>query len=604
MRPGRWIGVLGLLACAEPATERPLQSSSYLITLRPGLVCFSLPDEGLVGCRRENGPVRSWQSQGEVGTLAPYQDHLLVTLPAERSIARLTVRDDGLSLSGSFEVGAEPDGLVVDEETGRAYVALASEHRVVEIEIESESVIASFPLDGFPRFLARRGDEVFAAPALGGRRLSVLRIETRTGIGATLWVGPIEESFSWAASAFSAAAPAVRFTGAPAVDPRTLDLVFPTAALAPREAAGYLGPVDGSTAPPSPFSSTLLILPDASTTFEARSAIKMDGAPLMNVVAFSPSGASRVVLHEGRPEIDLWLEGERLRIARRPGVIAAAFDGEDTLHLLNGLTLELETIDLRKARDALPPRGGTESFVPENALSDYVMWQRTPLESSLQDTRLRVGRELFYSAVDARVTAPEKGWTCATCHPRGHTDGLSWDLGSGPRQTPSLAGLVSSTEPVGWTGQHATVPEAAEHFARVVMGGTGLEGAFGTAPWETDANALATYVDSVRDISPPVLASTPEVALGQALFEREDVGCANCHAGPRYTDGLRYDMLGLGNAKTRSLSGVASSPPYFHDGSALRLEDTFRNPADATGAHNRPLNEEESRLLVEYLRSL
>lgn len=148
------------------------------------------------------------------------------------------------------------------------------------------------------------------------------------------------------------------------------------------------------------------------------------------------------------------------------------------------------------------------------------------------------------------------------------------------------------------------MPEAAEHFARAIMGGTGLEGSFGPAPWETDANAVAAYVDFIRDVSPPVVASAPEVALGRALFERADVGCANCHSGPRHTDGQRYDMLGLGNAKTRSLAGVAATPPYFHDGSVERLEDTFRNPRDATGAHNRGLSEEETRLLVEYLRSL
>jgi cytochrome c peroxidase len=56
-----------------------------------------------------------------------------------------------------------------------------------------------------------------------------------------------------------------------------------------------------------------------------------------------------------------------------------------------------------------------------------------------------------------------------------------------------------------------------------------------------------------------------------------------------------------GPIKTFSLRGIKESPPYFHDGRLLTLEDTveFFNLILETG-----LNSQEKRELVAFLRQL
>ena len=83
-------------------------------------------------------------------------------------------------------------------------------------------------------------------------------------------------------------------------------------------------------------------------------------------------------------------------------------------------------------------------------------------------------------------------------------------------------------------------------------------------------------------------ADTPEMR-GQAIFFGK-AQCATCHPAPYYTDNTMHDLQvdrfyktqtinGLvatkqGPIKTFPLRGIKESPPYFHDGRLLTLEDT------------------------------
>jgi cytochrome c peroxidase len=96
---------------------------------------------------------------------------------------------------------------------------------------------------------------------------------------------------------------------------------------------------------------------------------------------------------------------------------------------------------------------------------------------------------------------------------------------------------------------------------------------------------------------------------GQALFFGK-AQCATCHPAPYYTDNTMHDLQverfykpqainGMvatkqGSIKTFPLRGVKESPPYFHDGRLLTLEDTveFFNlilETRLTGAEKRQL---------------
>jgi cytochrome c peroxidase len=77
---------------------------------------------------------------------------------------------------------------------------------------------------------------------------------------------------------------------------------------------------------------------------------------------------------------------------------------------------------------------------------------------------------------------------------------------------------------------------------------------------------------------------------GQALFFGK-ARCGECHTGPHYTDGTLHDLQlerffepatinGIvsdaeGPMKTFTLRGLKESPPYFHDGRLLTIDDTI-----------------------------
>jgi cytochrome c peroxidase len=108
---------------------------------------------------------------------------------------------------------------------------------------------------------------------------------------------------------------------------------------------------------------------------------------------------------------------------------------------------------------------------------------------------------------------------------------------------------------------------------------------------------------------------SPEMK-GQKLFFGK-ARCAECHPAPYYTDNLMHDLKverfyqkqthnGLvataqGPIKTFPLRGIKESPPYFHDGRLLTLEDVvaFFNLILETR-----LNKEEKKDLVAFLRQL
>jgi cytochrome c peroxidase len=109
--------------------------------------------------------------------------------------------------------------------------------------------------------------------------------------------------------------------------------------------------------------------------------------------------------------------------------------------------------------------------------------------------------------------------------------------------------------------------------------------------------------------------NSPEMQ-GQKLFFGK-AQCATCHPAPYYTDNSMHDLKvdrfyktqtinGLvataqGPIKTFPLRGIRESPPYFHDGRLLTLEDTveFFNLVLET-----KLSEQEKQDLVAFMRCL
>ncbi len=117
-------------------------------------------------------------------------------------------------------------------------------------------------------------------------------------------------------------------------------------------------------------------------------------------------------------------------------------------------------------------------------------------------------------------------------------------------------------------------------------------------------------------LDPKKFAPDSNEMRGQQLFFGK-AQCASCHPAPYYTDNSMHDLqverfyktqtingvvaTAQGPIKTFTLRGIKESPPYFHDGRLLTLEDTveFFNLIQETR-----LTSEEKTQLVAFLRQL
>ena len=101
-------------------------------------------------------------------------------------------------------------------------------------------------------------------------------------------------------------------------------------------------------------------------------------------------------------------------------------------------------------------------------------------------------------------------------------------------------------------------------------------------------------------------------ALIDRVFEDRQVGCADCHPAPLFTD-LKPHAVGTSNPHDRpadrfdtpTLMEVWRTAPYLHDGRAATLQDVLRkfNPQDRHGRTSH-LTAQQINDLVEYVLSL
>jgi YVTN family beta-propeller protein len=197
-------------------------------------------------------------------------------------------------------------------------------------------------------------------------------------------------------------------------------------------------------------------------------------------------------------------------------------------------------------------------------------------------------------------------FSCASCHPGGGSDGLTWDLtrdGVGNfKKTKSLFG-VKDTAPYGWEGSSPTLEDR--------IAGT-LRTLHQHEPEGTEVADIAAYLRSLPPPRPPPVKDEdrPAAARGKKLFE--DKGqCAKCHQGPTFQDGKSHDVGTRGDTDTTnrfdtpSLRGVARENVFLHDGRARTLEEVFtkHNESKKHGAGHE-LSKDELADLLKYLSSL
>ena len=162
-----------------------------------------------------------------------------------------------------------------------------------------------------------------------------------------------------------------------------------------------------------------------------------------------------------------------------------------------------------------------------------------------------------------------------------------------------LVDRLEESAPYGWNG---AAPDLAHHVAMTTarLGGSGLA--------KRDVADIEAYITTLR-APPPPSGDAALVARGDALFHRDDTGCAGCHAGKALTDGDVHDVHSAtredqGRAfDTPSLHLVVASPPYFHDGRYATLADVLSG-SDGDMGHTSQLTPDDRAALEAYVRRL
>ncbi|MGA7499772.1 MAG: cytochrome B6 [Isosphaeraceae bacterium] len=247
-------------------------------------------------------------------------------------------------------------------------------------------------------------------------------------------------------------------------------------------------------------------------------------------------------------------------------------------------------------------------------------------------------QQQFNASADRKTDKPDgmRGVSCFDCHVNGHTSGAAHLVGDIRPQshrrrieTTSLRG-VNIQRLFGSQRALKSVEDFTEFEQRAAYfdGDQVSAAAKGVNPLERGSQVhFMAEVQELLAFPPAPLgldgkldtrkfAADSTEMRGQQLFFGK-AQCATCHPAPYYTDNTMHDLQverfyktqtinGLvataqGPIKTFTLRGIKESPPYFHDGRLLTLEDTveFFNLILETR-----LTSEEKTQLVAFLRQL
>lgn len=256
----------------------------------------------------------------------------------------------------------------------------------------------------------------------------------------------------------------------------------------------------------------------------------------------------------------------------------------------------------------------------------------------LEGLRLLVtqfSQQQFNATADRKSEKPSQGVTCFDCHANGHTTGATHLVGDIRPQshrnrieTPSLRG-VNIQRLFGSQRALKTVEDFTEFEQRAAY----FDGDHVTAA-KKGVNVLdrASQVHFMAEFQalldfPPApkldiygrleqsKATGPEMRGEKIFFGKGK--CNVCHVPPYYTDNQMHDLRverfyepqtindqyirAEGPIKTFTLRGIKDSPPYFHDGRLLTLEDVveFFNLVQQLR-----LSVQEKKDLTAFLRQL
>jgi YVTN family beta-propeller protein len=233
-------------------------------------------------------------------------------------------------------------------------------------------------------------------------------------------------------------------------------------------------------------------------------------------------------------------------------------------------------------------------------------------------TFVRRGQRLFHSAGHTL----QGQFSCRTCHPEGHTDGLTYNIEADQLGRDIVNNLslreLQGTAPYKWNGKNVSLYRQcgfrfAKFFTRT------------QAYSERELDQLVAYELSLTYPPNRYRSASGDLTAvqerGRRIFERGATNagteiplanrCVTCHPAPRYTNRQMADVGTRGPTDrnstfdTPALVNLYDSPPYLHDGRAASLEEIWTRFGNEN-RHGQVTDLTKSQLndLIEYLRSL
>lgn len=605
------------LAMNETETQTPPPSASWgmPIAVSPldGNVWVVNPDAGSVTV------VDPIQQQKVAEIVVGQEPWSLVISPDGRTIyildraAGSLVTIDGLTrqIESSLPLGAEPGQIGLTPDGHHAYITLTTAAEVMVVDTTQMAISALIPVAAHPYAIAISGEKVYvthlqAFPRVGGEearddgresKITVLDAATHT-VQTEISLPPDNNGFpnlltSLTIRGNQAWVPHVR--AAPDFPRSLTSTVFAAVSVLDlssnqEDAAAHL-PLNDQEIFGSPVNNpvTAVPSPDGKTLY-----IVLAGSNLVEVVDISVPSQPQLVTF--------------LAVGQNPRGLALSRDGRYA-YVMNYLSRSLTILNLE-----------TLTSVAE-----------IPVTAETLPADVLRGKILFNNATDPRLS--QGSWiSCASCHPDGGTDGVTWMFPDGPRQTPPLWNS-QQTLPWHWS---AALDEAqdVEDTVQHIQHGLGL--APGVDPellgWpnhgrSSDLDALAAFM--AQGIRTPNLPSAPDTAAGRQLFQA--AGCAGCHGGPTWTssqlpgppgtldpdgNGMVDEVLrDVGTLNPRDIRGssgfdppfllnVRLTAPYLHDGSMPTLTALLASGHPDPAGQGNGLSATEIETLVLFLGTI
>lgn len=342
-------------------------------------------------------------------------------------------------------------------------------------------------------------------------------------------------------------------------------------------------------------------------------------------VKISPNGKYAVVSHTGANVLSV-IDMNKLRS------VLAGIDRCEIEYAATDLGLSSKFV-IKRIETGSAPKGmafspdGSKLYYAEYLndkigivdMESFTNGQTIALSEADQDTPIRNGQRIFYNAGGTF----QYQYSCYTCHPDGHEDGLVYDMALKPgvdlTNVQTLRELPK-TSPFKWNGHNVSV--YMQDGMRFSMFVTRTES---YSP--EDLTNLTSYILTQLKHPPNRFRQsngelTDAQKRGKEIFYRTmtndgreiPVGnqCVTCHPPPKFTNRANadvgtdkeYDSPGM-TFDAPNLNNVYESAPYLHDGSAKTLEElwTTYNNDDEHGIAN-DMTKNQLNDLIEYLKSL